>query len=271
MNVNNVVVKANETTPMFYPIRTEKLKLADYQRDINYAKVKSYVRNYDPDIFGVVLVSHRDDNYYVIDGQHRVETAKALKIPSVLCQVVEGLTYEEEAEKFYKMNTSRVPLNSNHKFHALVENKNKMAIDIINILNKYGLTYSKNGASKADNCVVAVAALQTIYRRFGAKRLDEVMNIIKIIWNGERNSLQRAIIKGINTFMENYTYEKKILIKVLEQYTAPQLLALARSSNYKLYKGSSTDMCFYVAKTIRDIYDEYARKKRISACGSVVK
>lgn len=105
-------VKSVNTKPVFYPVDINELYFADYQRGVNYRKVKRYYENYDADIYGIIIVSHRDGKYYVIDGQHRVEVAKRLGLKSIMCQILEGLTYEDEADKFYKLNTTRTPAQS---------------------------------------------------------------------------------------------------------------------------------------------------------------
>ena len=258
---------ASTQRPRYQSLSVSLLKLADYQRGLLRNKVNNYVANYDPMIFGTVLVSYRDLNYWIIDGQHRVEAARQLGIKTVWCQVIEGLTYEQEAMEFHKINTHRVPLNANQKFHALVESKDHVALDIVSILNKYGMVYSRKGQEFVPNCVTAIGSVQTIYAKYGAEQLDEVLSIIKRTWNGDFVSLRAEILKGINTFINNYTYDSNVLVKVLVQIKPLDFINMARGSVVGKRLGRSDGTCFHIAKTIRDLYEEYAIEHNVPVCG----
>ena len=52
--------KKNELRPDFQLIRVEDLYLAPYQRMLNRKRILQYAERYDPDIFGIILVSYRD-------------------------------------------------------------------------------------------------------------------------------------------------------------------------------------------------------------------
>ena len=262
-------------TPTFYPLDVKDLKLARYQRDLKKSRSKKYADHYDPDIFGIILVSFRDGFYWIIDGQHRVEAAKMKGIKSVLCQVLTGLTYEQEADKFYKINDSRSQLNANHKFNALVEQKDSAALKIVEALRRYNLTFSKEGNDLSDNCVNAVSSLRRIYsngeRDEGSNGYDAlcfVLEILKKVWNGGRDSLRAEMLKGLDTFIRNYTYDKDFLIKVLELDTPKGIIDRARANTNNIARPSRSDgTCFHIAKTIRDMYDDLAIKtKGVATC-----
>ena len=244
-------------TPVFYPLKVEELRLAPYQREIRQSRVKSYVDKYNPNIFGIILVSHRNDEYYIVDGQHRVEVAKLLGIKTVWCQVLEGLTYEQESEHFYQINDSKSRLNANHKFHSKVEAKDVEAIEIVQALEKYRFIYSKEGNEHGDNIINAVGTLQQIYRNSGKDGLCLILEILRKAWNGDQNSLKAEIIKGLYTFVSNYIYDKNFLIKVLESDTPKGISDRARAYTNNIRRPSD-GACFHIAKTIRDLYEQKA-------------
>lgn len=249
------------STPTFYPINVSELCLADYQRNIIQRKVKAYAAAYNPDIFGIILVNHRDGKYYIIDGQHRVETAKLLGIESVWCQVLEGLTYTEEAARFYEINNSRTSLNSNQKFFAKVQSQNPDALQIVKALSRYRFGYTKSGSTARNNTIGAVGAISKIYETKGYDGLCEILEILRKAWNGDHTSLRAEIIKGLNTFISNYSYDKSFLIKVLEKNTPTSI-----SNRARVYVLNSLrvdcGVCFHVAKAIRDLYEEEAVKAK---------
>ena len=248
-------------TPTFYPINVDNLYLAPYQRGIVQARVKVYADNYNPNIFGIILVSHRDGKYYVVDGQHRVEVAKLLGIKTVWCQVLEGLTYTQEAEHFYEINHNKTRLNANQKFHSKVEAKDSDALNIVRAFTKYRFSYSKEGNESKDNVISAIGSLTLIYRRSGYNELCILLEILRRAWNGDHSSLKAEIIKGLDTFISNYTYDKDFLIKVLETDTPKGISDKARSYTNNIRRPSD-GACFHIAKTIRDMYEELAIKTK---------
>lgn len=267
MGLLKTINKKEKQRPIYQPLEVNSLKLADYQRALKQNKVANLVSNYDPMIFGTMLISYRDDQYWIIDGQHRIEAAKRLGIKTVWCQVVMGLTYEQEAMLFHKINTRRVPLNANQKFHALVESKDKVALDIVDILHGHGMTYSRKGQEFVPNCITAIGSIQTIYAKNGANQLDTVLRIVKRTWNGDHVSLRAEILKGMNTFVNNYTYNEETLIKALEKLKPLDLITIARASVISRRPGRSDGTCFHIAKTIRDLYEDYAFQNGGEMCG----
>lgn len=248
---------AKVITPTFYPIDVQELQLAPYQRELNQGRVKRYADRYNPNIFGIILVSHRDGFYWIVDGQHRVEVAKLMGISTVWCQVLEGLTYEQEAEHFYEINHNKSRLNANHKFHSKVEAKDKSATAIVRSLNKYLFTYSKEGNRHENNVINAVGSLQLIYKNSGEVGLCIILEILRKAWNGDYTSLKAEIIKGVNTFVTNYTYDKDFLIQVLEKDTPKGISDRARAYTNNIRRPSD-GACFHIAKTIRDMYEDAA-------------
>lgn len=257
-------------TPMFYPLPVDQLFLAPYQRGVRQSKVKLYADRYNPNIFGIILVSHRDGKYWIVDGQHRVEVAKLKGIKHVWCQVLEGLTYEQEAQHFYEINDSKSRLNANHKFHSKVEARDEQALNIVKALMRFGFGYSKEGNSHENGIINAVGTLQIIYNRLGYDNLCKLLEVIKKAWNGDYRSLSAEMLKGINTFMTNYTYDEKFLIKVLESDTPNGISDRARSYTRNV-KSPKDGTCFHIAKTIRDMYEELSIKTKAAVAPCVCK
>lgn len=271
-SAENKVETTVSLPPQFSSINVDKLKLAPYQRGLRRNRAKNYAENYDPDIFGIILVSYRDGTYWIVDGQHRVECCKIKGIKTVWCQVLEGLTYEEEARKFFKINNDKVRLNANHKFNALVEEKNPMAIGIVNALDKYGFRVSKEGNERTENCINAVGSLQKIYITRSIDSFCDIFEILRKVWNGDKDSLRADMIKGLNTFLSNYECDKNFLIKVLEADTPLGILNRAKAYTNNIRRPSD-GTCFHVAKTIRDMYDDMAMSThgKFSVCSYKLK
>lgn len=255
--------------PVYKMIKVSNLKTGMYQRELNMARVKRYSSHFDWDIFGVPLVSLRGGEYYVVDGQHRVELLKMLGIEEVLCQVICGLTYEQEADKFVKLNSERGGLTSNQKFHGRVESKDVVALDIVRILNNRGFTYSHTAGQKKENVISAVACVESVYKSYGEAHLDRVLSILRESWYGTPSSLNRDIIVGLSTFLnETRGVKDDVLCSALEnidpQNVILRAMVCAGTSGLKSVSGSGNKQT-HVAKAIRDIYNEYKQSVKKTA------
>ena len=129
-------------------IPIDNIYFADYQRSVRPAKVKKIVKNFVPDVMGVALVSFRNGKFWCIDAQHRIMALKELGYKELLCQVLTGLTYEQECYRFILLNTGRTQLTANQVFHGRVEEKDNTALELVSMFKKYRYTYNKNNGMK---------------------------------------------------------------------------------------------------------------------------
>lgn len=245
--------------PIYKVLKVSDLKIADYQRELNYRRVRKYAKEFDWDVFGIIMVSYRDGNFYVFDGQHRIELLKMVGIESVLCQIIEGLTYEEEAGKFVKLNSERGGLSSNEKFHGRVEMEDEVAINIVKLLHELGLSYARKSGIKLNNVVSAVACLENIYKSKGGKHLKRTLGIIKDVWYGDAYSLSRDIIAGVSTFLaESRGVKDDVLISALEKHTTQDIIlrALVAAGTNNISGFNSKNRAPHVARVIREFYTE---------------
>ena len=113
-----------------------------YQRTQERGKVYRIATNFDPDAFGVLIVSRRKDGTEVlIDGGHRVAAIRDLgwedqKLPAV---VHTGLSLEEEAKIFTLTNRDRTKPTPRDMFRADVASKQPEALEIQAVFDKHGL------------------------------------------------------------------------------------------------------------------------------------
>lgn len=253
--------------PNYKELKVKDCIVDAYQRKLNMSKVKKYAENIDYDVLGVPLVSYRNGKFYVIDGQHRVAALQMLKKPTVMCQVVEGLSYEEECEKFVKLNFERAALNYNQKFHARVEAGDAEAVQILNVLNKHNFTYSRDNAGKSTNKIGAMNVITKIVHRQGFSGLSRVLSILRGAWYGSGDSLGAAIIQGIATLLEeNPTLDDNRLIKVLESvapgYIMFQANAIAGMENISVNTGGKSKFV-HVAKAMKNLYNKGLTKSKM--------
>lgn len=244
-------------------IPLDNIRFAEYQRELKPSKVNKIVRNFVPDVMGIALVSFRNGDFYCIDAQHRVEALKKLGYTEILCQVLTGLTYEEECYRFVLLNTGRTQLTANQVFHGRVEEKDKEAMALVEAFRKYRFDYNKNNSAKDDNLIGAVSKFVKMQKTFGMERVEKVLRIIRNAWYGDKNSVSSAIISGLSTFLqENPAADELILTKALER-VLPNML-IAQANNYvkcdMLRPGRADSACYHIAKTISYLYEDEINK-----------
>jgi hypothetical protein len=77
------------------------------QRATVPARVRKLTANFDPILVGELLISERPEGLYVLDGHHRLESAKQANgngVANVTCEVFTGLSKADEARLFMGRN-----------------------------------------------------------------------------------------------------------------------------------------------------------------------
>lgn len=250
--------------PELKRIPLANIEFAEYQRVLKPEKVNKIVKNFMPDIVGIGLVSFRNGKFYGLDAQHRIEAMKKLGYTEMLCQVLVGLTYEEECLKFNILNTGRTQLTANQVFHCRVEGKDMAAIELVKMFKKYRFDYNRHNGTKDHNLIGAVSKFVKMQKNFGTDRVEKVLRILRNSWYGDKNSLSSAIITGLSTFLEeNPTTDEITLTKALEK-VIPNIL-IAQANNYvkcdMLRPGRADSACYHIAKEISYLYENEMNKQ----------
>lgn len=246
-------------------ISIKNLKIAPYQRELKMAKVRKIVNNFNPDVVGTALVSFRDGDFWCLDANHRIKAMEMLGYKEVWCQILTGLTYREECERFNLLNTGRTQLTSNQVFHCRVEGRDKDALELVEMFNKYRFDYNKNTSIKAQNTIGAVSKFAKMQKNYGMDMVERVLRTLRNAWFGDADSLSSAIITGLSTFYsENPSADDMILVKALEQIT-PSVLITQATAYVKLNMlrpGRSDSACYHIAKIICQLYEEEISKTK---------
>jgi len=209
-------------------IPVKELKIEKYNRLINIADAKKKAAEWDENAVGLIVVSKRDNVYHIIDGQHRVYAANLLRKSALMCQVIEGLTYEEEAALFVKLNKNRRGLLIFDYIKALHEAKDNKIMDLWDAVESVGFTISNGGGH---NKIQAVKCLINIYEKLGKQQVVYVLKILRDVWAGDEKSLINLIIDGMNEFIKTYQdeFNEMILINHLKKVEPSKLVSLANS------------------------------------------
>lgn len=177
------------------------------QRDrINQGRVNGIAANMDLEQLGTPTVNRRGGLFYVLDGMHRVEAYKVWigdgwEQQQLHCWTYEGLSEEEEAETFLKLNDT-LTVQAFDKFRIGLNANRPEEVEIAAVVEKAGLTISQ---SRAEGTIGAVGALRRVYRRDGGTVLGRALGIIRDAYGTP--GLEQHVIDGIGLLCGRYNDE----------------------------------------------------------------
>lgn len=167
------------------------------QREFKPSWADALAADFKLEGMGYVVVSHRGEDYFLIDGQHRVAALKILGFDdndTVQCEVYEGLTEEQEAELFLERNNNKV-VAALDKFKVAVHAGRKAEVEIADCVRNQGLRIGKSG-------IMAVGTLGTIYRRVGLNGLGKTLRIVRDAY-GEIGC-EAVVLDGVGLVIQRY-------------------------------------------------------------------
>lgn len=147
------------------------------QRELNPSKVMKIRADLDLDQIGYPVLSARNDKFFILDGQHRIEVLKQFfsedPITRIQCRVYDDLTEQQEAEMFIKLN-DQLAVTAMSKFKVGVTAERPEESDIDRIVRANGCVVAKTG----ENAITCVRTLRTVYKRNGGPALGRTVRLI---------------------------------------------------------------------------------------------
>lgn len=175
------------------------------QRDLNRARVDKLITEFDPEQLGFPTVNHRDGHFWVMDGQHRIEALKEWlgdwDGQQMQCQTYEGLTEDEEAEIFLKINDA-LSVQAYSKFRIAVQAGRADETTVDRVVRECMLRVSQD---KGNGAIGAVGTLMKVYRRGGPATLARTLLIVRDAYGDP--GLDASVIDGIGLLCHRYNGE----------------------------------------------------------------
>lgn len=176
------------------------------QRELKPGRVDHIAANMDLEQLGTPTVNKRGGLFYILDGQHRIEAYKqwigeGWEEQQLHCWTYDGLTEEEEAESFLKLNDT-LSVQAFDKFRIGLNANRPEETEIAAVVAKAGLTISQ---SKAEGAIGAVGTLRRVYRRDGHAVLSRALGIIRDAYGSP--GLEAPVIDGIGLLCGRYNGE----------------------------------------------------------------
>jgi hypothetical protein len=179
----------------------EKMKVSPLaQRELNQARVDHLAANFDLEQVGTPTVSERGGAFYIIDGQHRIEALKAIGYgdQQVQCWTYTGLTEEDEAERFLKLNDT-LGVNAYSRYRVGVRAGREVECDIERVVRANGCVVSLD---QIPGAISAVGTLRRIYTRSGPKVLGRTLRLASTAYGD--SGLVAPVLDGIGHLTARY-------------------------------------------------------------------
>lgn len=244
-----------EAVLRFHPL--SQIKVSEVaQRDLNQARVDRILANLDLEQIGTPTVNQRADDttaLYVIDGQHRVAALRAFFEDDpdikVQCWTYFGLTEEQEAERFLKLNDA-LTVTAFAKFRVGVTAGREVESDIDRIVRANGCVVSQDNLPGA---IGAVGALRTIYTRTGPSVLARTIRVV----NGAYSStgLDSVVLLGVAFAIDRYAkdIDDERLANQLGRVDKGARGLVQQAETYRLRTGNLKSHC--LAAAVVDAYN----------------
>lgn len=206
-----------------------------YQRAIS-AIISQLIKKWGNEKCLFLLVSYRDGVFYIIDGQHRWEAAKAIGIDHLPCIIFTGLTWQEEARIFAEQNKNITKLTPFDTFKANVACGDisypeiKTDLELKSICDRHGITVQKSTRVKT---LKSVTRGRDIINQAGAGGLEWIFTLIESIhWEVHKETYASKMLDLFKwiymDYKSNTTAENHKLFDFMATTTPIELDALAK-------------------------------------------
>lgn len=230
----NEVFDREETEIKFLPTKNLIIKWPGAQRRLKSdAHAKTIAANFDPDKFGVIIVTLPDERgyYHVIDGFNRVQAVTILwgEDQEVPCRIVPVKDPIRAAQIFLGLNRGRKEVSPIDNFRVGVQAGDPDKVTINKIVRGLGYRIDSN---RTEGTISAVAALCTIYNRYGGDNLKNTLELVQATWGLDVNAPIGPILLGYAAFLAEFGNKAnwgRFKDQIQKNFTPGKLLGAART------------------------------------------
>lgn len=229
----------------------------DYQRHAIESKIQSIASSWSWIACGAIIIAHRDGEYWVIDGQHRVVAAnKRADITYLPCVIFQTESVEQEARGFLDANTGRKPVSSIDKFKALLAANDEIAIYVDSVFKEFGIIPKPTAMKPKEIKSVAWALDRAKNNRLAFKKVIKIASELC-----EHCTITEVLLDGLY-YLDVYhkiSLNDKRLLERIKKIGASRLVdAAKRASAYYTAGGAkiwADGMLTEINKGLRDKYE----------------
>lgn len=165
-----------------------------YQRDLDEKRVKKVAAKFKQGAAKAVSLSRRPNgSLWCYDGQHTIEIYRAAGFTHVPAVIVNG-DMQKEADWFEELNQSVKRVSARDRQRAGVVAEKKSALDVQDLLDRFGIQVSKGGLRAGmTNSVGAIGR----YVSADPARLALAMRAIDVMWKNETEAWSGVVLRGM--------------------------------------------------------------------------
>ena len=226
-----------------------QLAKAGYNRGIKRKQVNKIKSEYHEDMVQPAIVSFRDGKYFIVDGQHRSQAKYELNgndpNTPILCDVRTGMTYEQEADLYYRLNTGSRKLSFADELTGLIESKDAHALKFQSVIESCGYVIGGNNV----NSLRAISTAWKIFNRNGGdEKLTTILTLTHSCWPNSKNGAHSTMIDGISLFLDCHgaSFQTETFVKNLSDADPKSLIndatAYYKNTTNKLF---TKPFCMY--------------------------
>jgi len=198
------------------------LRRAAYQRDQDDLWVRRIVSLFDARLVRRPWVSLREGTYWLVDGQHTVSALADLGIDSIECEVLEGLSYQDEARLHDSIQRLRKAPRVFDSYRALLEAGDPEVIGLNEAVGRQGYRVVKKGGG-AGSAISAIGALWQAWRVTPPKDVEAALDAMRP-WKAIERSIPGYILAGMCLFVRDVdSYDSKRLKAVVSTNSPTQI------------------------------------------------
>lgn len=266
----------NNSAPTRRKYTTTKIEPAlltvdhDVQRPLDTVRVAQIAADFEPEAFGVIHLSQRDDGSVIIlDGQHRVAAANVIGRGEVPVEAViwTGLSKAEEAAMFRRLNNTR-QVQILDRFRIRIVEGDPTACKLNALLEQHGWTIRKAGAIGS---FFAVAALEKLYNAKEGGDYDTCDSLIRIAtaaWGHDSNGLRAEIVSGLGALLRRYPgLDSAKLVTELGKHEGGPLGLIGKAKQLRDIRGGKISDS--MAEIMINLHNKQRKLNRLPAWGSM--
>ena len=224
---------------------------AAYQREERPHLVRKIIREFDPDLLGLLVVV-RDANrqLWILDGQHRWLALVGLGYETALCEVLHGVSLRRQAQIFSGRNSRRISPHPLDAFRADHVGRDPDVLAIVSVLRRHGYQPPFGSRKGSADCFVCVSTLREVQ---GWGLLELAVALIRDVWPEDDLATQAPILAGLAACLRLYPQvPPAALRKRLARHSAAEVLRRARAAHAN---SRERRMWVHVAAVVVDLYN----------------
>ena len=197
-----------------------------YQRVPLKTKINRIVKNFNPDLLGVITCSMREDNTLaIIDGSHRYHALleMGMKDASVNALVYFGLSIKDEAHIFALTNKEHTKPTPSQIFKAGIVSGDETSVGIANVVEKVGASFDEGPGANVIRCI---ATIRRVYTNAGPSVLAKTLETLKAAYPDNKEMYRDQMISAIGCIYHRYgkKVDQNRLSEVLAKIGNPSLV-----------------------------------------------